>query len=86
MANKEFAQAIRLQAEAAKIHLSSNSDFETTLNGDLLAISKQTLESLIQPLVDKTITCCTGALKDAGLRKEEIDVVVMVADLQGCHS
>lgn len=78
VANKEFAQAIRLQAEAAKIHLSANSDFETTLNGDVLAISKQTLESLIQPFVAKTITCCTNALKDAGLRKEEIDVVVMV--------
>ena len=76
--NKEFAQGIRLQAEAAKIYLSSNDIFETTLNGDALSITKKTFEGLIQPLVDKTIVCSSNAVKDAGLTKTAIDVVVMV--------
>ena len=76
--NKEFAQGIRLQAEAAKIYLSSNDIFETTFNGDPLSITKKIFEGLIQPLVDKTIVCSSNALKDAGLTKTAIDVVVMV--------
>ncbi|MEO6355046.1 MAG: Fe-S protein assembly chaperone HscA [Ferruginibacter sp.] len=76
--NREFAQGIRLQAEAAKIYLSANDVFETTFNGDSLTLTKQVLETLVQPLVDKTIVCCASALKDAGLKKDAIDVVVMV--------
>lgn len=76
--NKEFAQAIRLKAEEAKIHLSSNDAFQSELNGDTLAITKQQFDNLIQPLVDKTIACCKNALKDAGLQTKEIDVIVMV--------
>jgi molecular chaperone HscA len=76
--NKEFAQGIRLQAEAAKIFLSANDNFETLFNGDKLSISRQTFENIIQPFVNKTLTCCANALKDAGLKKEAIDVVVMV--------
>jgi len=76
--NKEFAQAIRLKAEEAKIHLSSNENFSSELNGDTLSITKEVFEQLIQPLVDKTIACCTNALKDAELKKAAIDVIVMV--------
>ncbi len=76
--NKVFAQAIRLKAEAAKIYLSANEVFESELNGDKLTITKKIFETLVQPLVDTTITCCTSALKDAGLLTKDIDVVVMV--------
>ena len=76
--NKEFAQAIRLKAEAAKIYLSANDNFTGELNGDQLNISKITLEKLIQPMVDKTINCCINALKDAELTTKDIDVIVMV--------
>lgn len=76
--NKEFAQAIRLKAEAAKIYLSTNNLFNDSLNGDELTISKQVFETLLQPLIAKTIICCTNALKDAGLTIKDIDVVVMV--------
>ena len=76
--NKEFAQAIRLKAEQAKIYLSSNDIFDGLLNGDQLTITKKVFESLVQPLVDKTIACCSGALKDAGLTTKDIEVVVMV--------
>ena len=78
VSNKEFAQAIRLKAEEAKIHLSSNEEFNAELNGDKLSITKQQFETLIQPLVDKTISCCKNALKDAELKAKDIDVVVMV--------
>ena len=76
--NKEFAQAIRLKAEAAKIHLSANDIFAGELNGDELNISKSTLEILIQPMVNKTINCCINALKDAELSAKDIEVIVMV--------
>jgi molecular chaperone HscA len=76
--NKEFAQAIRLKAEEAKIHLSSNDHFTADLNGDALSISKEKFEQLVQPLIDKTIACCTNALKDAEMKKADIDVIVMV--------
>ena len=76
--NKEFAQAIRLTAEEAKIHLSTHDDFSKILNGDELSITKQAFETLIEPLVNKTIACCKNALKDGGLKVEEIEVVVMV--------
>lgn len=76
--NKEFAQAIRLEAEAAKIHLSTNNLFESDFNGDRLVLDIDTFNTLIQPLVDKTITCCKNAVKDAGIKIAEVDVVVMV--------
>ena len=76
--NKEFAQAIRLKAEAAKIHLSSNEIFEGELNGDMLTITKKVFETLVQSLVKTTIACCSSALKDADLKVKDIDVVVMV--------
>ena len=77
-ANKEFAQAIRLTAEEAKIHLSTQEHFSKILNGDKLSITKQVFETLIQPLVNKTITCCKNALKDADLKVAAIEEVVMV--------
>ena len=77
-ANKEFAQAIRLKAEEAKIHLSSNEVYKDVLNGDELTITKKEFESLIQPMIEKTIACCTNALKDADLTTADIEVVVMV--------
>jgi molecular chaperone HscA len=76
--NKELTQAVRLKAEEAKIHLSSNNSFEGELNGDKLTITKEQFNELIKPLVDKTVTCCTNALKDASLKAKDIDVVVMV--------
>lgn len=78
VSNREFAQALRLKAEEAKISLSSNEEFNSELNGDQLFLSKVQFEALIQPLVDKTITCCRNALKDAGLKTKDIDVIVMV--------
>jgi molecular chaperone HscA len=76
--DKEFAQAIRLKAETAKIQLSTSDEFNDVLTGNKLSITKSIFEKLIQPLVDKTITCCVNVLKDASLETKDIDVVVMV--------
>jgi molecular chaperone HscA len=76
--NKAFAQAIRLKAEEAKIHLSSHEDFCSLLDNYVISVRRVIFNTLIQPLVDKTIACCASALKDAELKKDAIDVVVMV--------
>jgi molecular chaperone HscA len=77
-ANKSLLQQLRLAAEKAKKHLSSNDAFEIDLNGDVLSLTKEKFESLIVPLIKRTIDCCTNALKDAGLNASDIQEVVMV--------
>lgn len=76
--NQQFAQAIRLKAEAAKIRLSSEDVFEEELNGDKLVITRAIFNELIEPLVAKTIRSCSAALKDASLQASDVEVVVMV--------
>ncbi len=78
MSNSSLAQAFRLGAEEAKIALSSQNIYQTTIDGHSCGITKQTFEELIKPLVEKTITCCALALKDAGLQVSNINEVVMV--------
>ncbi|GAB4491524.1 MAG: Fe-S protein assembly chaperone HscA [Saprospiraceae bacterium] len=77
-ASKEFGQQIRLLAEAAKKALSSAEVFENELNGKKLSLTRTEFESLIQPLVQRTLDCCKNALRDAKLGISEIDKIVMV--------
>lgn len=76
--HKELAQQIRLSAEACKKQLSTQEEFRTSIQGSDVSLRKQEFESMIQPWVDKTITCCIQAMKDSGLQKSEIDAIVMV--------
>ncbi len=76
--NKELAQGLRLRAEEAKKHLSNNETFAVDWNGDKLTITKEKLEELIWPLIEKTLNCCNNALKDAQLQVADIETVVMV--------
>lgn len=76
--NKQLSQALRLRAEEAKKHLSNNDAYTSELNGDTLSLTKQQFEALIKPYIDQTITCCTNALADASLSKNDIDTIVMV--------
>ncbi|MDB5223598.1 MAG: chaperone protein DnaK [Chitinophagaceae bacterium] len=76
--NKAFAQAIRLKAEEAKKYLSFNETFSDNLNGHHVEISKEEFEELIRIYIDKTITACKNALKDAKLTADDINVIVMV--------
>ena len=71
-------QVLRLKAEEAKKQLSSNDLFTTVYEGIDLSITKDKFEEIVKPIVEKTIACCTNALKDAGLKKNDIDEIVMV--------
>lgn len=76
--NKSLLQSLRLAAEEAKKHLSNNEDFSTVVNGDELKISRFEFETLIQPLINKTLDSCHKALADAGLQPGDINEIVMV--------
>ena len=75
---KLLKQQLRLAAEAAKIALSNASHFETNFAGEKLSITKEIFESLITPIVNKTMECCAKAMKDAGLKVADINTVLMV--------
>jgi molecular chaperone HscA len=77
-ANQNLMQSLRLAAEEAKIALSTQSLFNTTVQGMPCGIMRSTYEEMIQPLIQKTIDCCQNALNDAGLNIKDIDQVVLV--------
>ena len=74
----ELKQQLRLAAEQAKIALSTKDVFETKFGGETISITKQVFENLIHPIVQKTINCCTNAMRDAGLKAIDINTVLMV--------
>jgi Fe-S protein assembly chaperone HscA len=81
-ADPEAMQELRLAAEAAKIRLSSEE--RTTLTLPFAGftyrrtITRAELESLVEPLVARTLGPCRKALGDAGLSPGDIDEVVLV--------
>lgn len=76
--DKSMMQLLRKTAEDAKKHLTSSSVFEATIENEKLTIDRDTFESLIQPLVARTVASCKKAMADAGLKNTDIDHVVMV--------
>src|ERR1700677_2468723 len=81
--NAEAVQAIRKAVIEAKIALSSQSSvrLDIELPGRkryLREITREQFEQLIQPVIDRTVGPCKQALKDAGLKAEQIDEVVLV--------
>ena len=74
----QLKQELRLAAEKAKIALSTQSIFESEFAGEKISITKEVFETLIQPIVQKTIHCCEKAMQDAGLTVSAIDTVLMV--------
>ena len=76
--DKTLMQQLRVTAEKAKVHLTDHDVFEGEINGRPVRITKEEFNELIKPLVDRTITACANALRDAGVKKEQIDAVVMV--------
>jgi chaperone protein DnaK len=77
-------QALRLEAERAKIRLSDETT--TTVALDLAhgsapfkrEVTRAELENLTHGLVESTLQPCRQALKDAGLQPADIDEVVLV--------
>ncbi len=81
--NAEIVQAIRKAVIDAKIVLSSQTSIKLDINlpqGKRYQreITREQFEQLIQPIIDRTIGPVRQALKDAGLKPEQIDEVVLV--------
>ena len=89
--DKLALQRLKEAAEKAKIELSSTAQTEVNLpfitadqSGPkhlTLTITRAKLESLVEDLIQKTITPCEAALKDAGLTAGEIDEIVLVGGM-----
>lgn len=76
--HKELSQELRLKAEEAKKHLSKADHWEAKRGTETISLSKATFESLIAPLVQKTIDCCAKALKDAEIATADVHSVILV--------
>jgi len=81
--NAEAVQAIRKAVIEAKIALSSQAS--TKLDIELPAgkryqreITRKQFEQLVQPIIDRTVGPCKQAFKDANLKPEQMDEVVLV--------
>src|SRR5713101_8036208 len=81
--NGEIVQTIRKSVIESKIALSVQP--ATKMNIELRdgkrylrEITREQFEQLIQPIIDRTVAPCKQALKDAGLKPEQIDEVVLV--------
>ncbi len=74
----EDYQALRLEARNAKVTLSAHDTYSFEAAGGQFTITRSLFDSLIGPLVARTIASCKAALKDAGLTADKIDAVVMV--------
>src|SRR5579875_1736912 len=83
--DKLALQRLKEEAEKAKKELSSTAQYEINLpfismnaSGPLhlnIKISRAKLEALVDDLINKTVGPCEQALKDAGLKKSDIDEV-----------
>lgn len=71
-------QAFRLLAEEAKKQLSSSDLFTGKVNDREVSLSKQELEQVIMPYIERTIVSCKNALTDAQLTVNDIDEIIMV--------
>jgi molecular chaperone DnaK (HSP70) len=80
----DHMQAVRLEAECAKIRLSDVLKTTATLDlpdgkgGFTRELTRDQLESLTMGLIERTLAPCRKALKDAELTTEHIDEVVLV--------
>jgi len=89
--DKLALQRLKEEGEKAKKELSFTTTYEVNLpfismnaSGPLhlnIKMSRAKLESLVEDLVNKTIGPCEQALKDAGLKKSDIDEVILVGGM-----
>lgn len=84
-------QRLKEAAEKAKIELSSSMQTDINLpyvTADAsgpkhlnMKLSRAKFESMVAPLIQRTIEPCKAALKDAGLKAGEIDEVILVGGM-----
>src|SRR6266571_3132328 len=82
----ELQQELRIRAEQAKCRLSSESQATAHVplpdgKGEYRrTFSRAELENLVNDLVEKTLTPCRQAIKDAGISATDVDEVVLVGE------
>ncbi len=74
----EFERQILDAATAAKISLTDAESTHIELDGIQLTLTREQMNTLIEPLVKKSLMACRRALKDAQLSKDEVLETVMV--------
>ncbi|MFL5331164.1 MAG: molecular chaperone DnaK [Gemmataceae bacterium] len=77
----ELLQHLRDQAERVKIQLSTADSTEFSIDRPTRmrrVFTRTELETLLAPFIDRSLAKCKAALKDAGLRPDRVDEVVMV--------
>jgi len=80
----DHMQAVRLEAERAKVRLSDELKTDVTIElpedkGRFTReLTRDQLESLAMGVIERTLAPCRMALKDAGLAPKDIDEVVLV--------
>jgi molecular chaperone DnaK (HSP70) len=74
----QLLQALRDQAERVKIALSASESAEFVLNNYRRTLTRTEFESLIAPMIDRSLAKCRNALRDAELRADQITEVVLV--------
>ncbi|MCS6917776.1 MAG: Fe-S protein assembly chaperone HscA [Chitinophagales bacterium] len=76
--DRSLMQSLRLKAEEAKIHLTQHDRYEGRFEDLSLHISREELEQQTRPLIDRTLASVQQALRDAGLKPQDIHHVVLV--------
>lgn len=71
-------QSYRLAAIEVKHKLSNQAEAVAKIDDQSFALDRATFESLVAPLLQKTLQCCKQALSDAKLMPNQIDEVVLV--------
>jgi molecular chaperone DnaK len=74
----ELLQQLREAAERTKIALSTADTAEFQIPGYHRTVTRDEFQALIAPWIDRTLEKCRAALRDAQLRPEQIDEVVLV--------
>lgn len=90
-ADKAAMQRLKEAAEKAKIELSTTQESEINIpfiTADAsgpkhmnLTLTRAKLEELVGELVENSLKPCEAALKDAGLKKEDINEIIMVGGM-----
>jgi Fe-S protein assembly chaperone HscA len=84
LAHPGLLQVLRQAAERAKIELTDRDSAELTVRDEATGVnyrktfSRAEFESLVAPLIDRTLGPCRRALADAGMSPAKIDAIVLV--------
>jgi molecular chaperone HscA len=65
-------------AKSAKEELTERDSVQLDILNTTLDLTKDKLHDLVDSLIDQTLSACKRAVRDAGLKKNEIDEVVLV--------